>query len=157
MYFSNYKSAPGRFAAAFALAGILSALPLAAASLPSTSPASLPAPVGPNLQLSASRYYAIAPARVTVYGRLNGVPIDDSRYCHAGETWITGIVQQGAPLNTISKHDPRCVHRPEQIRVNRTFAKDYRFSRPGSYVCRLVIHTNDGRIVQSNPVTIVVR
>jgi hypothetical protein len=143
--------------AAAALAGALSVLPLAATSLPSTAPASLPAPGGPNLQLSASRYYAIAPARVTVYGRLNGVPIDDSRYCHAGETWITGIVQAGAPLNTISKHDPRCLHRPDQLRVARTFAKDYRFSAPGSYICRLVISSNDGRIVQSNPITIVVR
>jgi hypothetical protein len=157
MDFMESKNSIASRCAAAALAGALSVLPLAAASLPSPVPASLPAPAGPNLHLSASRYYAVAPARVTVYGRLNGVPVDDSRYCHAGETWITGIVQSGAPLNTISKHDPRCVHRPDQMRINRTFSKDYRFLAPGSYICRLVISTNDGRIVQSNPITIVVR
>jgi len=157
MQFIRHRQSIVRGLTTAALAGALSVLPIAAASLPSTAPASLPAPADPYLQLSASRYYAIAPARVTVYGRLNGVPVDDSRYCHAGETWITGIIQSGAPLNTISKHDPRCLHRPEQMRVNRTFAKDYRFSAPGSYICRLVISTNDGRIVQSNPITIVVR
>jgi hypothetical protein len=155
-YMYSKKSSP-RLLGAAALAGALAASSIQAASLPSTAPASLPATAGPNLQLSASRYFAIAPARVTVYGRLNGVPVDDSRYCHPGETWITGMIQSGAPLNTISKHDPRCLHPPDELRISRTFAKDYRFSTPGSYICRLVISTNDGRIVQSNPITIVVR
>ncbi|MEE9218063.1 MAG: hypothetical protein V3U98_03260 [Acidobacteriota bacterium] len=124
-----------------------------AASLPNPPPQG----PGPDLKIFATRYMALAPASVTVYARLSGVARHDSRFCHAGETWITGRLEGHRTLNTISRHDPRCVHKPDRTRASTTFAKDYYFSRPGSYTCRLVLNTNDGRLVQSNMITITVR
>lgn len=145
----------GQIVGVLAAAGLLlaSALPLGAASYPS-APADSP---GPELKIHATRYYALAPARVTVYARLSGVDAEDPRYCHAGETWITALLDSGSHLNTVSRHDPRCVHAANESHVHTTFAKDYSFRRPGSYTCRLVLSTNDGRIVQSNLITITVR
>jgi hypothetical protein len=125
-----------------------------AATLSSSSPQR---EIAPNLKIFADRYVALAPAKVRVYAQLAGVGGDDVRYCHAGETWITGKVEGRGTLNSVSKHDPRCVHAPDKLSVSRSFAKDYEFSRPGSYTCRLVVHSNDGRIVQSNMITITVR
>jgi hypothetical protein len=132
---------------------LASSLPLVAVSYP-TAPQN---GAGPDLQIHASRYYALAPASVTVYGRLHGVNEEDSRYCHAGEHWIASRVDASGPLSTVSKHDPRCVHGVSAARADRRFAKDYYFRQPGSYTCRLVVSTNDGRIVQSNLITITVR
>ena len=138
--------------AALLLAGAASSLPRAA-SLPPDHQKEF----APRLKIFADRYVALAPARVRIYAQLGGVEDDDVRFCHAGETWITGRVEGTGTLNSISKHDPRCVHDPKKLSVSRSFAKDYEFSRPGSYVCRLVVHSNDGRIVQSNMITINVR
>ncbi len=138
--------------AALLLAGAASSLPRAASQSPDHQKEFVP-----HLKIFADRYVALAPARVRVYAQLDGVESNDVRYCHAGETWITGRVEGTGTLNSISKHDPRCVHDPRKLSVNRSFAKDYEFSRPGSYVCRLVVHSNDGRIVQSNMITITVR
>jgi len=145
----------GRFAGIVLTGALCSAaiLPAAAASYPSTVPEGM----SPQLKIHASRYYALAPARVTVYGRLRGVDSADTRFCHPGETWITGVADRGSQLSTISRHDPRCIHQAADSLVNTTFMKDYSFSQPGSYTCRLVVSTNDGRIVQSNLITITVR
>ncbi|MCZ6777755.1 MAG: hypothetical protein V3U86_09175 [Acidobacteriota bacterium] len=137
---------------ALLLAGATSSLPRAA-SLPPDPQREFT----PHLKIFADRYVALAPARVRVYAQLGGVDDDDVRFCHAGETWITGKVEGTSTLNSISKHDPRCVHDPKKLSVSRSFTKDYEFSRPGSYVCRLVVHSNDGRIVQSNMIVINVR
>jgi len=132
---------------------LASTLPLLAVSYPSAPRDA----AGPSLQIHASRYYALAPADVRVYGRLHGVSDQDTRYCHAGKHWITSKVEASVQLSTISKHDPRCVHSTTEARADRMFSKDYHFNRPGSYTCRLVVSSNDGRIVQSNLITIEVR
>lgn len=130
-----------------------SAPPLAAASFPSS-----PAPAShPELKIYASRYYALAPAQVTVYARLSGVQAGDLRFCHPGETWVTGLIDSSGNLHTLSRHDPTCHHDATRASIPTAFVKPYRFGRPGSYTCRLVLSTNDGRILQSNQITIVVR
>jgi hypothetical protein len=127
--------------------------PALAASYPYVPPDS----PGLRLQIHASRYYALSPAEVTVYARLSGVEGSDRRFCHAGETWISGRADAGGPLTSVSRHDPACVHAPGEAHVDTLYTKDFRFTRPGSYTCRLVLTTNDGRLLQSNLITIVVR
>ena len=141
--------------------GGLAVLALCAGAAPGILAASYPSAApenpGPHLKIHATRYVALAPALVTVYARLSGVGTQDHRFCHPGETWITAPAGAPGYLGTVSRHDPRCVHAAEQAKVSTNFAKDYRFSRPGTYTCRLVLSTNDGRIVQSNQITITVR
>ena len=106
-----------------------------------------PAPEKPSVHLSASPKHGFRPFTVTLSGKLTGVEETDPMYCHAGVEWES---RTPTDLTTISKEDPRCLHPPEQVRVQMTFTKVVTLSRPGTYIYRLILHRRDGERLTSN-------
>src|SRR5262245_61465434 len=83
-------------------------------------PSKPPEPAKPAVHLAATPKHGFRPLSVTLTGTLTGVDDNDAMYCHAGVEWESHTPQA---LTTISKEDPRCLHPPEEVRVQTTFTK----------------------------------
>lgn len=126
----------------FALAAFVF-LPLAAIIAAGPEPAS----EKPAVHLSAGPKHGFRPLTVSLSGKLTGVDETDPMYCHAGVEWESRTPQD---LTTVSKEDPRCLHPPEEVHAQTTFAKIVTLSRPGTYIYRLILHRRDGERILSN-------
>jgi hypothetical protein len=104
-----------------------------------------------QLVLQASPRYGFQPLDVTLYARLEGVPGDDDRFCHAGVEWI-GETRGGRVMR--STEDARCIHPDELTRVEHTFSKYLHLYRPAIYRYHIVLHLKDGGEIKSNLVDV---
>jgi len=104
-------------------------------------------PDKPRVTLDVSTHHGFSPVTLTLSGQLLGVNPSDPQYCHIGVEW-----EVTSPIGgrSSSKQDPRCLHPPEQVEVERSFAKVVTLWRPGNYTWRLILYRRDGEVLQSN-------
>ena len=106
-----------------------------------------PEPSGPELKLSATPKHGFRPLALTLMAHLRGVAAHDDNFCHPGVEW-EWVTPSG--LTETSREDPRCLHPPEQGKVELTYSRQSVIDRPGIYVHRLILHLKDGTTVRSN-------
>jgi len=112
-----------------------------------SSDAASSAPAAPEIKLSVTPHHGFRPLTVTLTAHLGGVASDDEQFCHVGVEWESRTPDG---LTVTSKEDPKCLHPPEQIRVQTVFTKVTTITRPGAYIYRLILHRRDGETVISN-------
>lgn len=106
-----------------------------------------PEPRGPELKLSATPRHGFRPVVLTLMAHLRGVEEHDYNYCHPGIEWES-VTPSG--LTETSREDARCLHPPEQGKVELTYSRVVVIDRPGLYVHRLILHLKDGTTLRSN-------
>jgi hypothetical protein len=104
-------------------------------------------PPRPRLTLNVTPRHGFRPVTFTLTASLEGVSDNDEQYCHPGLEW-EWISPYGTPMT--SKEDPRCLHPPEQVHVNRTFTKIVTLNSPGTYSYRVTLYRRDGERIISN-------
>ncbi len=104
-------------------------------------------PAGPQVHLKVTPIHGFRPLTITLSGSLLGVDSGDAEFCHAGVEW-----ESRTPLGLVSRsvENPRCLHPPEQVRVEVAFTKIVTLSQPGTYQYRLILHRRDGTPLLSN-------
>jgi hypothetical protein len=112
------------------------------------SPAS---PDKPTLILQVAPKFGFIPFSVSLYGRLEGVPRADTRFCHAGVEW-TG--ETGAGIVMRSTEDARCIHPEGETRIEHSYTKAIYMNTEGIYRYKLTLHLNNGDKIQSNTVDV---
>jgi len=108
-------------------------------------------PAKPTLTLQASSRNGFLPLSVTLYGRLEGVSRDETRFCHAGVEW-TG--QTGAGQVMRSTEDTKCLHAPEETTIEHAYQKTIVLTNEGIFRYQLILHLNDGGRIRSNTIDI---
>jgi len=109
------------------------------------------APAKPKLTLQATPRNGFLPLNVTLYGRLEGVAREDTRFCHAGIEW-TGETGAGQVMR--STEDTKCLHPPEETVIEHSYQKAIYLDREGIFRYQLILHLNDGEKIRSNTVDV---
>ena len=104
-------------------------------------------PGKPEVHLKVNPRHGFRPLTITLSGSLTGVSSGDQEFCHAGVEWES---RTPMGVTTRSVEDPRCLHPPEQVKVEIAFTKILTLSRPGTYQYRLILHRRDGTRLLSN-------